>query len=85
MAVHQNNAAGDPLDRQSMGAIEFVTWAEHHGHDARLHQAAIGQIKDHPDRKDGASALAQQAAWARRSSHERRLRDSAMAQLQGGG
>jgi len=75
--------AGNVIDRRNQAAVEFVAWSEHHAHEQTLHQAALGQIEDHPDLKDGASATAQQMAWAKRHGHERHLHDSAMAHLRG--
>ena len=72
---------GNVIDRHDNAAVEFVAWSDHHAHQQVLHQAALGQIEDHPDLKDGASATEQQRAWARRHGKERRLHDSAMAQL----
>ena len=73
--------AGNVIDRRNRAAVEFVAWSEHHAHEQTLHQAALGQIEDHPDLKDGASAAAQQRVWADRQGHQKRLHDSAMAQL----
>ena len=72
---------GNVIDRHSKAAVEFVAWSDHHAHEQVLHQAALGQIEDHPDLEDGASAVAQQRVWAERHGHERRLHDSAIAQL----
>ncbi|MEB3158074.1 MAG: hypothetical protein VKK03_01285 [Synechococcus sp.] len=83
-AQSSDRSSGNVIDRHSQAAVEFVAWSDHHAQEQLLHKAALGQIEDHPDLRDGASATAQQRAWATRHGHERRLHDSAIAQLRHG-
>lgn len=80
-------ASLDPLPRNAAASSqpavdpEFLTWADDHARDQRLHDAQLAQIARHPDPNEGRNATEQQRAWARRHAHQKHLHDSAMAQL----
>ncbi|QEY31595.1 hypothetical protein EVJ50_04315 [Synechococcus sp. RSCCF101] len=62
-------------------AREFLTWAEEHGRETRLHDAGLAQITTHPDLMEEQNAIAQTRAWAKRRTRTNRLHRSALTHL----
>ena len=67
--------------RQAKPEREFLSWAEEHQRQRRLHNAELAQITRHHDLNPAGDAVHQLQAWAVRQAHAKHLHDSAIAQL----